>query len=46
MKAKQYDSILKALSRRRRLPAQMVQAHPGFDKATLAEIPDGKLVIV
>jgi oxalate decarboxylase len=30
----------------RRLPAQMVQAHLGFDKATLAKIPDGKLVIV
>jgi oxalate decarboxylase len=30
----------------RRLPAQMVQAHLGFDKATLAKIPDGKLIIV
>jgi oxalate decarboxylase len=30
----------------RRLPAQMVQAHLGFDKASLAKIPDEKLVIV
>ena len=30
----------------RRLPVQMVQAHLGFDNATLAKIPDGKLVIV
>jgi oxalate decarboxylase len=30
----------------RRLPAQMVQAHLGFDKANLAKIPDEKLVIV
>ena len=30
----------------RRLPAQMVQAHLGFDKASLAKIPDEKLVIL
>jgi oxalate decarboxylase len=30
----------------RRLPAQMVQAHLGFDRATLAKIPDGKLLLV
>jgi oxalate decarboxylase len=30
----------------RRLPAQMVQAHLGFDQATLAKIPNEKLVIV
>lgn len=30
----------------RRLPAQMVQAHLGFDQATLAEIPDEKSLIV
>jgi len=30
----------------RRLPAQMVQAHPGFDKASLAKIPDEKLIVV
>ena len=30
----------------RRLPAQMVQEHLGFDKATLAKIPDQKLVII
>jgi oxalate decarboxylase len=30
----------------RRLPAQMVQAHLGFDQTTLARIPDEKLVIV
>ncbi|HZC34613.1 MAG TPA: cupin domain-containing protein [Chthoniobacterales bacterium] len=30
----------------RRLPAQMVQAHLGFDEATLARIPDEKLIIV
>jgi oxalate decarboxylase len=30
----------------RRLPAQIVQAHLGFDQATLTKIPDGKLVIV
>jgi oxalate decarboxylase len=30
----------------RRLPAQMVQAHLGLDQASLAKIPDEKLVIV
>jgi oxalate decarboxylase len=30
----------------RRLPAQMVQAHLGFDQASLAKIPNEKLVIV
>jgi oxalate decarboxylase len=30
----------------RRLPAQMVQAHLGFDKASLAKIPDEKLIVV
>src|SRR4030081_556290 len=30
----------------RRLPAQMVQAHLGFDQASLAKIPDEKLIIV
>jgi len=30
----------------RRLPAQMVQAHLGFDKASLARIPDEKLIVV
>jgi oxalate decarboxylase len=30
----------------RRLPAQMVQAHLGFDKASLAKIPDEKLVLL
>jgi oxalate decarboxylase len=30
----------------RRLPAQMVQAHLGFDKASLAKIPDENLGIV
>jgi oxalate decarboxylase len=30
----------------RHLPAQMVQAHLGFDAASLAKIPDEKLVIV
>jgi oxalate decarboxylase len=30
----------------RRLPAQMVQAHLGFDKPSIAKIPDDKLVIV
>ena len=30
----------------RRLPAQMVQAHLGFDAASLAKIPDEKLEIV
>jgi oxalate decarboxylase len=30
----------------RRLPAQMVQAHLGLDKASIAKIPDDKLVIV
>jgi oxalate decarboxylase len=30
----------------RRLPAQMVRAHLGFDRATLAKIPDGKLILV
>ena len=30
----------------RRLPAQMVQAHLGFDGATLAKIPDQKLEVV
>jgi oxalate decarboxylase len=30
----------------RRLPAQMVQAHLGFDKASLAKIPNEKLLIV
>jgi oxalate decarboxylase len=30
----------------RRLPAQMVQAHLGFDKASLAKIPDEKLDVV
>jgi len=30
----------------RRLPAQMVQALLGFDKASLAKIPDEKLVVV
>jgi oxalate decarboxylase len=30
----------------RRLPAQMVQAHLGFDQATLAKIPDEKRIIV
>jgi oxalate decarboxylase len=30
----------------RRLPPQMVQAHLGFDKGSLARIPDAKLVIV
>jgi len=30
----------------RRLPAQMVEAHLGFDKAVLAKIPDGKLELL
>jgi oxalate decarboxylase len=30
----------------RRLPAQMVQAHLGFDQASLARIPDEKLIVV
>jgi len=30
----------------RRLPAQMVQAHLGFDQASLAKIPDEKLDVV
>ena len=30
----------------RRLPAQMVQAHLGFDQASLAKIPDEKLIVV
>jgi oxalate decarboxylase len=30
----------------RRLPAHMVQEHLGFDKASLAKIPDEKLIIV
>ena len=30
----------------RRVPAEMVRAHLGFDKASLAKIPDGKLGIV
>jgi oxalate decarboxylase len=30
----------------RRLPAQMVQAHLGFDKASLAKIPNEKLIVV
>jgi oxalate decarboxylase len=30
----------------RRVPAQMVQAHLGFDKASLAKIPDEKLIVV
>lgn len=30
----------------RRLPAQMVKAHLGFDKATLARIPDEKLEVL
>src|SRR3984893_15310536 len=30
----------------RRLPAQMVQAHLGFDKTSLAKIPDEKLIVV
>jgi hypothetical protein len=30
----------------RRAPAQMVQAHLGFDKASLAKIPDEKLIVV
>jgi oxalate decarboxylase len=30
----------------RRLPAQMVQAHLGFDQASVAKIPDEKLIIV
>jgi oxalate decarboxylase len=30
----------------RRLPAQMVQAHFGFDQASLAKIPDEKLIVV
>jgi oxalate decarboxylase len=30
----------------RRLPAQMVQAHLGFDQAMLAKIPEEKLLII
>jgi oxalate decarboxylase len=30
----------------RRLPAQMVEAHLGFDKASVAKIPDEKLIVV
>jgi oxalate decarboxylase len=30
----------------RRLPAQMVEAHLGFDKASIAKIPDEKLIVV
>ena len=30
----------------RRLPAQMVQQHLGLDKASLAKIPDEKLIVV
>ena len=30
----------------RRLPAAMVQAHLGLDEASLAKIPDQKLIVV